>query len=310
MMMKSHTLAHTHDQQHGYLDSSSLAQASVNKPLSDDNRGMKLLLKMGWKKDQPLGKEGNGGIVEPLQLVDASLGYGLGKQEEYDQAADDATRTRKLLDIEVVETEALRRQRQEKATREETLKAEIKEMNKEFYCEICDKQYKTVGEFSNHLSSYDHHHTKRLRETKEANRARSASKAGDQAKKDQLRMEKEMQRRIAAASATSSSSSASVTAPAPTPSPPPPLPSGTMYQQQPHHHHHHHHHHHPHHPGYPQPLPPPPSVGGAAPPPPPPPPPPQAPGPAPASILPTAENRAPVKLSMSFGASKNKKKFR
>ena len=33
-------------------------------------------------------------------------------------------------------------------------------MNREFYCETCDKQYKTVGEFSNHLSSYDHHHVK------------------------------------------------------------------------------------------------------------------------------------------------------
>lgn len=30
----------------------------------------------------------------------------------------------------------------------------------EFYCELCDKQYKTVGEMSNHYSSYDHHHTK------------------------------------------------------------------------------------------------------------------------------------------------------
>lgn len=34
------------------------------------------------------------------------------------------------------------------------------EMNKEFYCEICAKQYKNVGEMSNHLSSYDHHHVK------------------------------------------------------------------------------------------------------------------------------------------------------
>jgi hypothetical protein len=29
-----------------------------------------------------------------------------------------------------------------------------------FYCEICDKQYKATMEFQNHLSSYDHHHTK------------------------------------------------------------------------------------------------------------------------------------------------------
>lgn len=34
------------------------------------------------------------------------------------------------------------------------------EMNKEFFCDICNKQYKNVGEMSNHLSSYDHHHVK------------------------------------------------------------------------------------------------------------------------------------------------------
>lgn len=33
-------------------------------------------------------------------------------------------------------------------------------MNKEFYCETCGKQYKNVGEMSNHYSSYDHHHVK------------------------------------------------------------------------------------------------------------------------------------------------------
>lgn len=143
----------------GYLDLSSFSQASITTPLPDDNRGMKLLMKMGWKKDQGLGKEGTG-IVEPVVLVDGSLGYGLGKQQEYDQTAEDATRSRKLLDVEVEETENIKKQRQEKAQREESLKKEIKEMNREFYCELCDKQYKTVGEFSNHLSSYDHHHTK------------------------------------------------------------------------------------------------------------------------------------------------------
>lgn len=36
----------------------------------------------------------------------------------------------------------------------------MQEMNKEFYCETCGKQYKNVGEMSNHYSSYDHHHVK------------------------------------------------------------------------------------------------------------------------------------------------------
>jgi predicted nuclease with TOPRIM domain len=100
------------------------------------------------------------GIVEPLQLADASLGYGLGKAEEYDSAAVEATRERRKLDVEVEETEELRQQRQEKHERSEQLKEEIKTMNRSFYCETCDKQYVNVGEFSNHLSSYDHHHTK------------------------------------------------------------------------------------------------------------------------------------------------------
>lgn len=40
-------------------------------------------------------------------------------------------------------------------------------MNKEFYCETCNKQYKTVGEMSNHYSSYDHHHVKVREERRE-----------------------------------------------------------------------------------------------------------------------------------------------
>ena len=48
---------------------------------------------------------------------------------------------------------------------------------REFYCEICDKQYRTVGEMSNHLSSYDHHHKKRFDEMK--SREDRAAEAAD-----------------------------------------------------------------------------------------------------------------------------------
>lgn len=37
-------------------DTSAIVQASVATPLPDDNRGMKLLLKMGWTKETGLGK--------------------------------------------------------------------------------------------------------------------------------------------------------------------------------------------------------------------------------------------------------------
>lgn len=44
----------------GYLDHGSFAQASLDTPLPDDNRGMKLLYKMGWKKDTSLDRDGTG----------------------------------------------------------------------------------------------------------------------------------------------------------------------------------------------------------------------------------------------------------
>eukprot|EP00624_Nannochloropsis_granulata_P005929 evm.model.NODE_42115_length_10595_cov_24.965267.3 len=163
----------------GYLDHGSFSQASVDTPLADDNRGMRLLLKMGWKKDTPLGKDGITGLVAPLQLVDANVGgEGLGKGREYDLTAEEATKGRRLLDVEVVETVELKEERALKAAREETLKQELKAVVKEFYCDICNKQYTAVSEFAVHLDGYEHGHTKRLKEAKQANRARAAGKVG------------------------------------------------------------------------------------------------------------------------------------
>ena len=47
---------------------------------------------------------------------------------------------------------------QTQAEREEKLAETIYEMNKSFYCELCDKQYFKYSEYDNHLNSYDHHH--------------------------------------------------------------------------------------------------------------------------------------------------------
>ena len=56
---------------------------------------------------------------------------------------------------------------------------------------MCDKQYKYAGELEEHLSSYSHHHTKRLRESRrmEQDRTREARE-----RKDARRLQKDMER--------------------------------------------------------------------------------------------------------------------
>ena len=49
-----------------------------------------------------------------------------------------------------------------------SISIQLVEQNRKFYCALCDKQYKNAMEIQLHLSSYDHHHTKRLKEMKVA----------------------------------------------------------------------------------------------------------------------------------------------
>jgi hypothetical protein len=47
---------------------------------------------------------------------------------------------------------------------EQKVKEEVTELKRTFYCDVCHKQYEKAMEFEQHLSSYDHHHKKRLQE--------------------------------------------------------------------------------------------------------------------------------------------------
>jgi G-patch domain len=136
-----------------------ILHASLDKPIGAECRGHKLLLKMGWVVGTGLGKNKQGRL-EPIVLREESTGLGLGKSSEYDTKIKEVTASRKLLSTEVAETAEEKAKREVAGARIDQTKTEVKEMNKSFYCEDCDKQYKTVSEFANHLSSYDHHHTK------------------------------------------------------------------------------------------------------------------------------------------------------
>jgi Zinc-finger double-stranded RNA-binding len=64
------------------------------------------------------------------------------------------------MDVEIIQTEEIAQKKKEATERQDLLEIDLKKMTQEFYCESCDKRYKTVSEMSNHLSSYDHHHRK------------------------------------------------------------------------------------------------------------------------------------------------------
>jgi len=94
----------------------------------------------------------------------------LGKKEEDDHYAACVTSKRKALETEKEETEEQKLQRQEKVAKEESKQQEVSTMNRPFYCELCNKQYTNVSQYDTHLSSYDHHHKKRLKEMKQFNK--------------------------------------------------------------------------------------------------------------------------------------------
>ncbi|MQL86704.1 hypothetical protein Taro_019239 [Colocasia esculenta] len=169
------------------LDTEDLEQASLDTKLTSSNIGFRLLQKMGWK-GKGLGKDEQG-IIEPIKAGIRDPKLGVGKQEQDDFFTAEENVQRKKLEIEVEETEEHARKREVVAERELKIQSEVKEINKAFFCNLCNKQYKLAMEFEVHLSSYDHNHRKRFKEMKEMH---STSSRDDRQKREQARQEKEM----------------------------------------------------------------------------------------------------------------------
>ena len=74
------------------------------------------------------------------------------------ELAQDATEKRKVMEVEKEITPDLLEQYQVNAEKERVLTETLIEMNKSFYCELCDKQYTKYSEYDNHINSYSHHH--------------------------------------------------------------------------------------------------------------------------------------------------------
>lgn len=176
-----------HREPTGYLPED-LEQASVDKFIPSSNLGYKLIKKMGWEENTGLGKNRTG-IVDPIQLSlqIGTLGVGALQQDEYYINPENIHRRK--LESEVEETEEVKQKRQAQADHEEKKQSELAQINKVFYCELCDKQYHKATEWDIHLSSYDHHHKKRFQEMKKSLNSLSKS---DREKKQKAREEKEL----------------------------------------------------------------------------------------------------------------------
>jgi hypothetical protein len=152
-----------------------------------------------------------------------SRGGRLCLQEEYDEMTQAATSERRRLAAEVEETVEQERLRLARAAREERVRADVRSSEAAFLCGDCQKQYKTVTEMENHLSSYDHHHRKRLRDMQRQERLASASdeqrlkrRRGEQQQEELM-----LQRRIQQAAAEASAALSSVIAATPSSTPAP-----------------------------------------------------------------------------------------
>ncbi|MEW5304655.1 MAG: hypothetical protein WDW36_007252 [Sanguina aurantia] len=186
----------------GYDDGGEGEQAGpasdMNTAIPHTNLGYRMLLKLGWK-GRGLGKNEDG-MLEPIRAgVEANVRLGVGKQgqDDFFTAAENVTRKRLEVEVQATEDPDRTRKREELAENLNRIQAEVLEIKRTFLCEMCSKQYQSAMELDAHLSSYDHHHKKRLIEMKamdsarnKGERDRKAAKAGG---KEMARLQKHLQ---------------------------------------------------------------------------------------------------------------------
>mmetsp|Transcript_33361 Transcript_33361/g.55985 ORF Transcript_33361/g.55985 Transcript_33361/m.55985 type:complete len:301 (-) Transcript_33361:121-1023(-) len=198
--------------------------ASVDKSITPENRGYQMLMRMGWKGGG-LGPKQNG-IAEPVRggLDRWDRAGGIGRQEQDEHYTNEENIERKKLATEVEETEEDRVKRETLLEKETRIKEAVQEMVDVFKCQLCNKQYKNVMEFEQHLSSYDHHHKKRLIEMKD--NMKGTHFRADILKRDQRQSEKEMEKFNKLFEAKQASAQGGATAVTPIAPAPTTLPSG------------------------------------------------------------------------------------
>lgn len=198
----------------GYIDYETTTLVSMETHIPENNVGYKLLQKMGWSAGKGLGPQLQGRI-DPIRIELKDDSLGVGKAEEYNTTHTVTTAKRKALDSEkqMEETDVQREEREFKAEKKMAIAKELEDVKRAFYCELCDKQYKKISEYEQHLQSYDHHHKKRFKDMKEATRNSSVKQSEREKKmaREKKREERELKRMQDAMQKRAEATSASIT---------------------------------------------------------------------------------------------------
>lgn len=180
-----------------YSDYETTIQVSMETHIPESNIGYKLLQKMGWQVGRGLGSQGQGRI-DPIRIELKDDSLGVGKAEEYSSTHVSTTAKRKALDSEkqLEETEIQKMEREYQVEKKQAIAQELKEVKRAFYCELCDKQYKNISEYEQHLQSYDHHHKKRFKDMRESTRNSTVNQSEREKKlaRERKREERELKR--------------------------------------------------------------------------------------------------------------------
>ncbi|KAJ7492862.1 G-patch-domain Zn-finger DNA-binding protein [Mycena latifolia] len=171
---------------------------TVETKLKPSNKGFAMLAKLGWVEGQPLGVSGDG-RVDPIPFHVKRDSTGLGKMNQDVRMIETTVSQRRGLDSERMtkETEDQRRAREDLVARRSALESEISTTLKAFYCDLCEKQFKTVVAYTEHTNSYAHHHKARFKDM-QANIRIPQDDVDKRKEKERKREEKEL-RKIAAA---------------------------------------------------------------------------------------------------------------